>query len=235
VTEAGGKVAASTSRIGTADGTCADTVDTRCHTPGAGFTASSSGTVTDPVTATRPRSFRTRSTIMMFSATSLAEARSRAGSAARGRVPLIGLDVTVSPERRRNNSGDSDATAPQPPARYAARAGAVAVTASAKKSSVDPVARPVNWVHTQAWYTSPAEIAARQASTPVRCAARSGAVQSMRQDRGGVVAPSAAGNQSGISAPVRDSYHHIPSAARRSTLSVQPPVARGIRAPAPSG
>lgn len=81
VTEAGGNVAASSSAMLSCSGTRAETVDTRCHTPGAGRTASSSGTVTVPVIATRPRSLRTRSTIMMFSATSLAEARSADGRA----------------------------------------------------------------------------------------------------------------------------------------------------------
>ena len=151
VTDAGGNVASSTAAIGTSTPTRADTVDTRCHTPGAGRTTSSSGTVTVPVTATRPRSLRTRSTIMMFSATSLTDARSADGSACRGSVPLIGLDVTVSPRRRRNSSGDSDATAPQSPARYAARAGEVRVTASTKKSIGAPSSRPTNCVHTHAW------------------------------------------------------------------------------------
>ncbi len=132
VTDAGGNVASSTAAIGSSAGTRADTVETRCHTPGAGRTASSSGTDTDPVRATRPRSLRTRSTIMMFSATSLTEARSAAGSAHAGSVPLIGLDVTASPQRRRNNSGDSDATAPHSPATNAARAGAVRAAASTK-------------------------------------------------------------------------------------------------------
>ena len=45
VTEAGGNVASSTAAIGTSTSTRADTVDTRCHTPGAGRTTSSSGTV----------------------------------------------------------------------------------------------------------------------------------------------------------------------------------------------
>ena len=87
----------------------------------------------------------------MFSATSLTDARNPAGSACNGRVPLIGLDITCSPLRRRNNSGDSDATAPHWPARNAARAGVVAAIASAKKSSGAPVLVPVNWVQTQAW------------------------------------------------------------------------------------
>ena len=95
VTDAGGKVASSSAAIGISTATRAATVDTRCHTPGAGRTASSSGTVTVPVTATRPRSLRTRSTIMMFSATSLTDARSAAGGMRSGSVPLIGLDVTV--------------------------------------------------------------------------------------------------------------------------------------------
>jgi hypothetical protein len=102
VTDAGGNVASSKAAIGTSTPTRADTVDTRCHTPGAGRTTSSSGTVTVPVIATRLRSLRTRSTIMMFSATSLTDARSAAGSARRGRAPLIGLDVTVSPDPPRS-------------------------------------------------------------------------------------------------------------------------------------
>ena len=93
VTDAGGNVASSTADIGTSASTRAETVDTRCHTPGAGRTASSSGTVTVPVTATRPRSLRTRSTIMMFSATSLTDARSADGGSSIGSVPLMGLDV----------------------------------------------------------------------------------------------------------------------------------------------
>jgi hypothetical protein len=64
---------------------------------------------------------------------------------------LIGLDVTVSPTRRRNSSGLSDATAPQSPARYAARAGDVRSTASTKKSIDAPSSAPANCVHTHAW------------------------------------------------------------------------------------
>lgn len=116
MTEAGGKVASSSADVGNSTGTWAATVDTRCHTPGARRTTNSSGTVTEPTTATRPRSLRTRSTIMMFSATSFAEARSADGQASSGKVPLIGLDMTAVPRRRRKSSGDSDATAPHAPA-----------------------------------------------------------------------------------------------------------------------
>lgn len=76
---------------------------------------------------------------MMFSATSLTESRSSAGSACNGSVPLMGLEVTSSPRRRRNTSGESEASAPHGPAQNAPRAGVVRVTASAKKSSGDPV------------------------------------------------------------------------------------------------
>jgi hypothetical protein len=117
VTEAGGKAASSNADVGSSTGTRADTVDTRCQTPGARRTTNSSGTVTVPTMATRPRSLRTRSTIMMFSATSFADARSADGQASSGRVPLMGLDVTSVPRRRRKSSGDSDATAPHCPAR----------------------------------------------------------------------------------------------------------------------
>ena len=74
-------------RVGDSRRTVAATVDTRCHTPGAARTVSSSGTVTVPVSATRPRSLRTRSTIMMFSATSLADASSSAGGRAAAACP----------------------------------------------------------------------------------------------------------------------------------------------------
>ena len=63
----------------------------------------------------------------------------------------MGLELTRSPTLLRNNSGDSDATAPQSPARKAARAGMVRATASAKKCSGEPLTLPVNWVHTHAW------------------------------------------------------------------------------------
>ncbi|AXY50989.1 hypothetical protein YT1_1553 [Rhodococcus ruber] len=151
VTDAGGNAASSNRAVSTPIRNEAATVDTRCQTPGAGCTPSRSGTVTLPVSATRPRSLRTRSTIITFSATSLTDARNRAGSAPIGSVPLIGLDVTRSPWRARNNSGDRDATAPQSPATYAARAGAVRSIPSAKKCSGLPDQAPVKRVHTHAW------------------------------------------------------------------------------------
>ena len=87
---------------------------------------------------------------MMFSATSLAEDASSDGERSRGSVPLMGLEVTISPRRLRKSSGDRDATAPHVPATKAARAGAVRVTASTKKSMGAPDSRPVKRVQTQA-------------------------------------------------------------------------------------
>ncbi len=66
---------------------------------------------------TRPRSLRTRSTIITFSAWSLADRSSwssssdaSSGSSGRSRVPLIGDERTSRPVRARNSSGENDAT-----------------------------------------------------------------------------------------------------------------------------
>ena len=72
---------------------------------GARSTPHSAGTVTDPGAQTRPRSLRTRSTIITFSAWSFSSR-----SAAVRPVPLMGPEVTVRPERRRYSSGEAVAT-----------------------------------------------------------------------------------------------------------------------------
>lgn len=77
-------------------------VDTRCTRPGCSSTAHRSGTVTEPLAHTRPRSLRTRSTIMTFSAWSFSKR-----SAAVRPVPLMGPDSTVRPSRRRKSSGEA--------------------------------------------------------------------------------------------------------------------------------
>src|SRR5699024_12818333 len=122
VTDPGGNVARNNSVSPTAPARVPSTVESRCHTPGAGRTASGSGTWTLPAVHTRPRSLRTRSVTSTFSATSLGDVRSasaRCSSAAprRGIVPLIGDERTLRPRRDRNSSGDNDTTAPQSPAR----------------------------------------------------------------------------------------------------------------------
>ena len=114
VTDAAGKVAVSRSPSVQFGASVALTRLTKCQTPQCSSTARSEGTRTVPVAATRPRSLRTRSTIMTFSARSFADRSSSvaAGSRSRpavdlGRVPLIGAEVTVSPSRRRNSSGET--------------------------------------------------------------------------------------------------------------------------------
>ena len=61
-------------------------------------------TRTDPGTQTRPRSFRSRSTIITCSARSLPLAAIGSVESA-GRVPLIGIVHTRSPRVRRKSSG----------------------------------------------------------------------------------------------------------------------------------
>ena len=77
-------------------------------------TASSSGTVTDPVRRPGPviaHQVDDHDVLRDI----LGRRPKAAGSACAGSVPLIGLDVIASPHRRRNSSGDSDATAPHSP------------------------------------------------------------------------------------------------------------------------
>ena len=95
------------------------TVVTRCWTAAVRSRRSSRGTRTVPGTQTRPRSLRSTSTIITFSAWSLPLARSSRASARsssrvrpRGRVPLIGsVDTTPSPSIARNGSGEAESSA----------------------------------------------------------------------------------------------------------------------------
>ena len=127
VTEPGGNAAAISCPSLTPAGSRPRTSETRCQTPGCASARSRAGTRTLPGRQTRLRSLRIRSTIIMFSARSLAERSSAARwsaaaswPAGRGRVPLIGLDQTAGPVRRRNSSGDRLATAPPGSPRNAA-------------------------------------------------------------------------------------------------------------------
>ncbi len=95
VTEPGGKVAPSRSAQVASGRSSPRTVETRWTRPGCGSISQSPGTVTEPLAQTRPRSLRTRSTIITFSAWSFSSR-----SAAVRPVPLIGPDSTVRPERR---------------------------------------------------------------------------------------------------------------------------------------
>ena len=86
VTEPGGKLARSRSASPASGRSVPATVETRCHTPGAGRGSVSAGTRIEPYSHTRPRSLRMRSTIITFSARSLTEAAS-AARVSSARVP----------------------------------------------------------------------------------------------------------------------------------------------------
>ncbi|RYE94069.1 MAG: hypothetical protein EOO78_26065, partial [Oxalobacteraceae bacterium] len=82
-------------------------------------TWNSAGTRTEPVSATRPRSLRSRSTIIRFSARVLGSCRmcaatsvSRKSSPLAAAVPFIGCAVSVRPSCRMNSSGDRESSAP---------------------------------------------------------------------------------------------------------------------------
>ena len=102
----------------------ARTVEVRWCTDGKRSGAIISSTETLPISAMRPRSLRSRSTIMMCSARSLglaassaASASSRSGAAPRGRVPLMGRVSMTFPLRRRKRSGEALTTANGPQSR----------------------------------------------------------------------------------------------------------------------
>lgn len=89
----------------------ASTVDVICSTVGQRSTSKRRETVTLPVHAMRPRSFRVRSTIITFSARSssgaaraAARALSSAGQRPRRAVPFMGFAIVRSPRRSKKNS-----------------------------------------------------------------------------------------------------------------------------------
>ncbi len=173
VTEPGGKVARSRSPSPTSSRSRPCTSETMCQTPACGRTSASAGTLTPPGTQTRPRSLRTRSTIITFSARSLADVSSSARRSA-GRVPLIGSLRTSRPRRARKSSGERLATVPHGPATNAARSVGSAAAAVAKRSSASPASRPSSRVQRLAWKRSPAAIRSTQASTARACPAGEG-------------------------------------------------------------
>jgi hypothetical protein len=114
VTEPHGNSAAKSSASRRPGRVRARIVDVICHTVGSACSSNSRGTRTEPGSATRERSLRSRSTIMRFSARSFgvetrvsAAARSAASSAPRGAVPFIGCVVTTPSFQWKNSSGDT--------------------------------------------------------------------------------------------------------------------------------
>jgi len=97
------------------------TFDTMCMTWEYRSITMSSFVFTVPHSATRPTSFRPRSTSITCSAISLGSDRSSAsrrrsssGSAPRGRVPAIGRSWMSSPSSRTRTSGEEPTTASSP-------------------------------------------------------------------------------------------------------------------------
>ena len=85
------------------------TVETRWCTVGCDSSANNVGTSTDPVRQTLPRSLRSRSTIITFSARSLGELRSASACAAssfgftpRGAVPFMGRVSSLASRQSKN-------------------------------------------------------------------------------------------------------------------------------------
>ena len=174
VTEPGGNRARTISPSPTPDRRSAATSETRCQTPACGRTSARASTFTEPKRATRPRSLRTRSTIITFSARSLVEeasssrsARDSASSAGRGRVPLIGALRRRSPRRWTNSSGERLATEPQGPERKAARSGCSSPAPATKRSTSGDESPARSRIERLAWNTSPAAIRSRHDSTAI--------------------------------------------------------------------
>ena len=159
----------------------------------------------------------------------------RRGIRVRGRVPLIGLDVTSSPARRRNNSGDSDATAPQSPARYAARAGDGAFHRVDEEVDRGAVERACE-LRAHACLVDLARGDGLQTVQHARAVGVAiGRVPSRCRTRcGGSGFRNASAIHPESAAPERLSYHQCPSPSWRSTQSVQPPAASGMRPGRPS-
>ena len=156
------------------------TVDVRWNTCGNASSSQRPWTATEPVSQTRPRSFRSTSTIITFSARSLALASNSAprrasstGSALRGRVPLIGRVSTRRPRSSMNRSGLAEAIAwSGAPKKAAWGAGE-----SAARDSLSARARAVGSARSTgsvqrcerlAWKMSPARISSFTRSTAVR-------------------------------------------------------------------
>ena len=121
VTEPQGNSAPNNSGKPTSSRACAEIVEVICHTDGQASTSNRDSTCTLPVSATRARSLRSRSTIIRFSARSLTDCckalaafSSASGSACRGAVPFIGRVVICGPRLRKNNSGDTERICPMP-------------------------------------------------------------------------------------------------------------------------
>ncbi len=114
VTDPEGNSATKISSSPTSSGTSAEMREVSCQTVSYRSSANSSSTSTVPKRAILPRSLRSRSTIMRFSARSLSDlvswrafALSSAGQRPLPMVPFIGRTSIRGPDREKNSSGDA--------------------------------------------------------------------------------------------------------------------------------
>ncbi len=126
VIEALGNSASKTDRSEVLGAVRAVTVEVSCQTVSYFSALNRTGVSTDPTTATLPRSLRTMSTIITFSARSFSDANnasrcssSSAVSNPRRTVPFIGRQTIRSSRHSKNNSGEADAICHRPVSMYA--------------------------------------------------------------------------------------------------------------------
>ena len=124
VTEPQGNSARKTSTSEASERRSPATPEVSCQTVSKRSGAKTSPQVTVPSCATRPRSLRSRSTIIAFSARSFTEPSSRrlissssASHRPRGAVPFIGFVAMWRPSIRKNSSGEADRTRNRPVSR----------------------------------------------------------------------------------------------------------------------
>ena len=143
----------------------------------------SASTCTEPYAQTRPRSLRMRSTIITFSARSLADAAQRRAGVAvlqrRGALDRRGPHGAPAALAGRARARGETA-APTAPVTSAARSGRRAPAARAKSAAGEPCQAASRRRQRLAWKSSPAAIRSRQAATAARCPAAPGAAQRER-------------------------------------------------------
>ena len=107
-----------------------------------------------------------------------------------------------------------------------------ATTASTKKSTGSPSRRPVNCVHTHAWYTSPAAMASRQAQHTAR-GAPPGRPRPTRRRRRGGTRGSASASATHVGKCCTRKAFVPPDAVAVASEHVVRPAARSLRDPRP--
>ena len=156
------------------------------------------GHATEPISATRPRSLRSTSTIIRFSARSLAPRRrraaasrsSRSGRAARGRaLDRLGLEPAVAVERRGSARARSSSTSTPPRRRNAANGAGLTRRSTRCRPSASAHARAA-----RARWSGRSRSSRRRRGAPGSARCRAGSRAAGRRERKGRCArPGAAG------------------------------------------